>query len=72
VKGYILKSCHIDEFEKAIQEVMKGETYFFTDLKAKSKKEIELKEVDKMLSAESDLTLTEIKLIQNIYSNSSN
>jgi len=70
VKGYILKSCHIDEFEKAIQEVMKGGTYFFTDVDMKDTKEKKLKIVDKILSETSDLTVTEIKLIQNIYSNS--
>jgi len=70
VKGYILKSCHIDEFEKAIQEVMKGGTYFFTDVDMKDTKEKKLKIVDKILSETSDLTITEIKLIQNIYSNS--
>ena len=35
VRGYILKSCHIDEFEKAIHQVMKGGNYFFADLKKK-------------------------------------
>ena len=72
VKGYLLKSCHIDEFEKAIRDVMKGKNYFFTDLKIKNIKNKELKVVDKILSEDSDLTMTEIKLIQNIYSNSSN
>ena len=72
VKGYLLKSCHIDEFEKAIRDVMKGKDYFFTDLKIKNIKNKELKVVDKILSEDSDLTMTEIKLIQNIYSKSSN
>ena len=70
VKGYILKSCHIDEFEKAIQEVMKGGTYFFTDMDLINARNKKLKLVDKILSETSDLTVTEIKLIQNIYSNS--
>ena len=70
VKGYILKSCHIDEFEKAIREVMKGGTYFFTDMDLINAKNKKLKLVDKILSETSDLTVTEIKLIQNIYSNS--
>ena len=70
VKGYILKSCHIDEFEKAIHEVMKGHTYFFTDIENKNTKNKKLKIVDKILSEDSDLTVTEIKLIQNIYSKS--
>ena len=72
VKGYILKSCHIDEFENAIRDVMKGKNYFFTDLKIKNIKDKELKVVDRILSEDSDLTITEIKLIQNIYSKSSN
>jgi len=33
VRGYILKSCHINEFEKAINQVNKGGNYFFTDIK---------------------------------------
>jgi len=70
VKGYILKSCHIDEFEKAIREVMKGGTYFFTDMDLINARNKKLKLVDKILSETSDLTVTEIKLIQNIYSNS--
>ena len=70
VKGYILKSCHIDEFEKAIHEVMKGNTYFFTDIENNNIKTKKLKIVDKILSEDSDLTITEIKLIQNIYSKS--
>jgi len=70
VKGYILKSCDIDEFEKAIQQVMKGNTYFFTDIENKNVKNKKLKIVDKILSEDSDLTVTEIKLIQNIYSKS--
>ena len=70
VKGYLLKSCHIDEFEKAIKEVMKGNNYFFTDLTTQDFKHKKLKEVDKILSEDSDLTITEIKLIQNIYSKS--
>jgi len=70
VKGYILKSCDIDEFEKAIQQVMKGNTYFFTDIENKNIKNKKLKIVDKILSEDSDLTVTEIKLIQNIYSKS--
>lgn len=72
VKGYLLKSCHIDEFERAIRDVMKGENYFFADLRIKNIKHKEFKEVDKILSEDSDLTITEIKLIQNIYSNSPN
>ena len=35
VRGYILKSCHINEFEKAIHQVMKGGNYFFADFKKK-------------------------------------
>jgi DNA-binding NarL/FixJ family response regulator len=70
VKGYLLKSCHIDEFEKAIKEVMKGSNYFFTDITKKDIKHKKYKEVDKILSEDSDLTITEIKLIQNIYSKS--
>ena len=70
VKGYILKSCHIDEFEKAIREVTKGETYFFTDVDQINTRNRKLKIVDKILSETSDLTVTEIKLIQNIYTNS--
>lgn len=70
VKGYILKSCHIDEFEKAIHEVMKGNNYYFTDMENKNIKNKKLKIVDKILSEDSDLTITEIKLIQNIYSKS--
>jgi len=35
VRGYILKSCHINEFEKAIHQVMKGGNYFFADIKKK-------------------------------------
>jgi len=72
VKGYILKSCHIDEFEKAIQDVMKGGNYFFTDIENKNMKNKKLKIVDKILSEDSDLTVTEIKLIQNIYFDSEN
>jgi len=72
VKGYILKSCHINEFEKAIHEVMKGGNYFFTNLKLKNIKNKTIKTGDKLLSTASDFTTTEIKLIQNIYSNSSN
>ncbi|MDP4239926.1 MAG: response regulator transcription factor [Bacteroidota bacterium] len=72
VKGYILKTCHINEFEKAIREVMKGGNYFFTNLKLKNVKTKDRKESDQILSENSDLTVTEIKLIQNIYSNSSN
>ena len=72
VKGYILKSCHINEFEKAIREVMKGGNYFFTNLKLTNLKNKNLKTNDKILSDTSDLTTTEIRLIQNIYSNSSN
>jgi DNA-binding NarL/FixJ family response regulator len=70
VKGYILKSCHIDEFEKAIQLVMEGGNYFFTDIKLDDQIIKKHKIVDKILSEDSDLTITEIKLIQNIYSNS--
>jgi len=51
---------------------MKGKNYFFTDLKIKNIKDKELKVVDRILSEDSDLTITEIKLIQNIYSKSSN
>ncbi|MDD4968297.1 MAG: response regulator transcription factor [Paludibacter sp.] len=72
VKGYILKSCDIDEFERAIKIVMKGGNYFFADLEMKNIKYKQLKVVDKILSENSDLTVTEIKLIQNIYSGSSN
>jgi len=72
VRGYILKSCHINEFERAIQDVMKGENYFFTDIEIKDIKNKELKVVDKILSEDSDLTVIEMKLIQNVYSNSSN
>ena len=72
VRGYILKSCHINEFERAIQDVMKGENYFFTDIEIKDIKNKELKVVDKILSEDSDLSLIELKLIQNVYSNSSN
>jgi len=72
VKGYLLKSCDIDEFEKAIRKVTKGGNYFFADLEMKNIKHKELKVVDKILSENSDLTVTEIKLIQNIYSGSSN
>ena len=72
VKGYILKSCHINEFEKAIREVMKGGNYFFTNLKLKSLKNKNLRIPEKVLPENSELTTTEIKLIQNIYSNSSN
>jgi DNA-binding NarL/FixJ family response regulator len=32
VKGFILKTSGIDELEKAIQEVMKGESYFSNEL----------------------------------------
>lgn len=35
VKGFIVKSSSIDELEKAIGEVMKGKTYFSTQLKGK-------------------------------------
>jgi len=72
VKGYILKSCDIAEFEKAIRVVIKGGHYFFADLEMKDIKHKELKVVDRILSEDSDLTVTEIKLIQNIYSNSTN
>jgi DNA-binding NarL/FixJ family response regulator len=72
VKGYILKTCHINEFEKAIREVMKGGNYFFTNLKIKNVKNKNSKGSDQILSENSDLTVTEIKLIQNIYLNSSN
>jgi len=78
VKGYILKSCHINEFEKAIHEVMKGGNYFFTNLKLANIKNKSFRIGEKIHSDNSDLsnnsglTTTEIKLIQNIYSNSSN
>lgn len=68
IKGYLLKSCNIYDFEKAIRDVMKGKNYFFTDLDTKNIKNKRLKIVDKILSETSDLTTTEIKLIQNIYS----
>lgn len=71
VKGYLLKSCNIYDFEKAIRDVMKGKNYFFTDLDTKNIKNKKLKVVDKILSEDSDLTITEIKLIQNIYSENS-
>ena len=70
VKGYILKSCHIDEFEKAIQLVMEGENYFFADIELDDQTIQKHKIVDKILSEDSDLTITEIKLIQNVYSKS--
>ena len=54
VKGYILKSCQLKEFEKAIRVVMKGGYYFFTD--PKNTKNIVLIE-DKILSEDSNLTI---------------
>ena len=69
VKGYILKSCHINEFEKAIHLVMKGGNYFFTDVEKKSSNK-KLKKTGNILSDNSDLTVTEIKLIHKIYSKS--
>lgn len=30
VKGYLLKSCDIDEFEEVLKVVMKGDSYFIT------------------------------------------
>ena len=57
VKGYILKSCNIDEFEKAIREVAKGGSYFFTDIKIKDIKKDTLKVVDKILSDDSNLQI---------------
>ena len=72
VKGYMLKSCDIDEFEKAIRLVMTGGNYFFGDLEKINTKNKKLKVVDKILSEDSDLKVTEIKLIKNIYPTSSN
>jgi len=72
VKGYILKSCHINEFEKAIRDVMKGGNYYFTNIKSENFKNKVLKEGDKILSENSDMTVTEVKLIHNIYSESLN
>jgi len=65
VKGYILKSCDITDFEKAIRIVMKGGCYFFADRVTINSKNKELHVVDKILSEDSDLTQTELKLIQN-------
>ena len=69
VKGYLLKSCRINEFERAIQLVMNGGNYFFTDIE-KDIRNKKLKKTDIILSDDSDLTVTEKKLIQNIYSKS--
>jgi len=65
VKGFILKSCEIADFEKAIRIVMKGGCYFFADRVTINSKNKELHVVDKILSEDSDLTQTELKLIQN-------
>jgi len=37
VKGFIIKSCSIDEIKKAIEKVMMGKTYFYPDFHIVSK-----------------------------------
>jgi DNA-binding NarL/FixJ family response regulator len=70
IKGYILKSCHLDELENAIHTVMEGGNYFFADVMPADSTINKFNTVDKILSEDSDLTITELKLLQNINSDS--
>jgi DNA-binding NarL/FixJ family response regulator len=55
IKGYILKSCHLDELENAIHTVMDGGNYFFADLVLANSINKKLNSVDKFLSEYSDI-----------------
>lgn len=65
VKGYLLKSCDIDEFEKALQVVMKGDNYFITH---PMKIINDISNVGKMLEEKTENSIAEIKLIEKTYS----
>lgn len=63
VKGFIVKSSGISELEKAIQEVMMGESYFSNELLRKIISNLGHKTTDKKTFA-ADLTVRETEVLQ--------
>jgi len=65
VKGFILKSSGINELEKAISEVMQGESYFSNELLRKIIKNLGRKNEDKN-GKDSTFTAREMEVLQQI------
>ena len=65
VRGFILKSSGITELEKAIEDVMKGESYFSNELLRKIIKNLGRKSITKQ-TAVSKLTVREMDVLQHI------
>ena len=65
VKGFILKSSGINELERAISEVMLGESYFSNELLRKIIKNMGRKKADKPIE-NTNLTLRELEVLQQI------
>jgi len=65
VRGFILKSSGITELEKAIEDVMKGESYFSNELLRKIINNLGRKSTPKQ-TAVSKLTMREMDVLQHI------
>ena len=65
VKGFILKSSGIDELEKAIQEVLMGESYFSNELLRKIISNFGRKTSNKLVE-DARLTAREMEVLQQI------
>jgi DNA-binding NarL/FixJ family response regulator len=65
VKGFILKSSGINELEKAISEVMMGESYFSNELLRKIIKNLSRKSEDKTIK-EPGFTAREMEILKQI------
>jgi DNA-binding NarL/FixJ family response regulator len=65
VKGFILKSCGITELEKAIQDVMMGESYFSNELLRNIIRNFGRKNVSKPIE-NIGLTTREMEVLQNV------